>query len=51
MSTNNIYFVDMKERFENFKNSNVDMRNLCPLVYSEENVMLAVRQLSKVKEE
>ena len=48
-SINNIYFMDMKQRFENFKNGNIDMRNLSPLVYSEENVMLAVRQLSKSK--
>jgi RNA-directed DNA polymerase len=48
-SINNIYFMDMKQRFEDFKNGNIDMRNLSPLVYSEENVMLAVRQLSKGK--
>ena len=48
-SINNIYFMDMKQRFEDFKNGNIDMRNLSPLVYSEENVMLAVRQLSKSK--
>jgi retron-type reverse transcriptase len=49
MSTNNIYYVDMKKRFKNFQNNKIDMRNLNELVCSEENVMLAVRQLGKSK--
>lgn len=49
MSTNNIYYVDMKKRFEKYQNNEIDMRNLHKLVCSEENVMLAVRQLGKSK--
>jgi len=47
MSTNNVYYVDMEKRFNDFKNGTTDMRMLHPMVYDENNVALAVRQLSK----
>jgi len=47
MSTNNVYYVDMEQRFIDFRNGNIDMRNLHPMVYDPDNVALAVRQLSK----
>ena len=49
MSTNNIYYVDMKQRFEDYQTGNVDMQNLHEMVYEPNNVALAVRQLSKSK--
>lgn len=47
MSTNNIYFVDMEKRFEDFKNNKIDLRALHVMVYDANNVALALRQLSK----
>ena len=47
MSTNNIYYVDMKERFNDFQSGKINMRELHPMVYDVNNVALAVRQLSK----
>ena len=47
MSINNIYYVDMEKRFNDFKNGTIDMRVLHPMVYDENNVALAVRQLNK----
>jgi len=49
MSTNNIYYIDMAKRFENYQNDSIDMRNLHEMVYEPNNVALAVRQLSKSK--
>jgi len=49
MSTNNIYYVDMKKRFEDYQNNKINMRNLHEMVYEPNNVALAVRQLSKSK--
>ena len=47
MSINNIYYVDMEKRFNDFKSGNIDMRILHPMVYDENNVALAVRQLNQ----
>jgi len=47
MSINNIYYVDMEKRFDDFKNGIIDMRALHLMVYDENNVALAVRQLSR----
>jgi len=47
MSINNIYYVDMEKRFNDFKGGNIDMRVLHPMVYDENNVALAVRQLNQ----
>ena len=47
MSTNNIYFVDMEKRFEDFQNNKIDLRALHVMVYNANNVALALRQLSK----
>ena len=47
MSTNNIYYVDMEQRFNDFSDGRIDMRNLHPMVYDINNVSLALRQLSK----
>ena len=47
MSTNNIYYVDMEKRFNDFRDGKMDMRMLHELVYDENNVAFAVRQLSK----
>ena len=47
MSTNNIYFVDMEKRFEDFQNNRIDLRALHVMVYETNNVALALRQLSK----
>ena len=47
MSTNNIYFVDMEKRFEDFQNNRIDLRALHVMVYDTDNVALALRQLSK----
>ena len=49
MSTNNVYYVKMAERFSDFQDGKIDMRNLHPMVYETNNVALAVRQLSKSK--
>ena len=49
MSTNNVYYINMKQRFNDFKNSKIDMRQLHPMVYDKNNVAFAVRQLSKAK--
>ena len=47
MAVNNIYYVDMEQRFLDFQNGAIDMRNLHPMVYDDRNVALAVRQLSQ----
>jgi len=49
MSTNNIYYVDMEKRFEDYQKGLLDTRNLHEMVYEPNNVALAVRQLSKGK--
>jgi group II intron reverse transcriptase/maturase len=45
--TNNVYYVDMEQRFNDFRDGKIDMRALHGMVYDENNVALAVRQLSK----
>ena len=47
MSTNNIYYVDMEKRFDDFKNGSTDLRELHLMVYNENNVALAMRQLNR----
>ncbi len=47
MSTNNVYYVDMEKRFEDFRNGKIDLRTLHIMVYDTNNVALALRQLSK----
>jgi len=47
MSTNNIYYVDMEQRFNDFCDGKINMRALHKMVYDENNVAFAVRQLSK----
>lgn len=47
MSTNNIYYVDMEERFNRFCRNEIDLRALHVMVYDTNNVALAVRQLSR----
>ena len=47
--TNNIYYVDMKQRFIDFKDGKYNMRLLHPMVYDIDNVALALKQLSKNK--
>ena len=47
MSTNNIYYVDMEQRFNDFRDGKIDMRTLHNMVYDTSNVAFAVRQLSK----
>lgn len=47
--TNNIYYVDMEERFNGFQNGKIDMRCLYPMVYDINNVSLALRQWSQSK--
>ena len=49
MALNNIYYINMEERFNDVKSGKFDlmMKDIHLLVYSEENIMLAVRQLSK----
>ena len=49
MSTNNIYYVDMEQRFNDYSDGKINMRNLHPMVYDINNVSLALRQLSKEK--
>ena len=47
MSSNNIYYVDMAKRFNDYQSGAIDMRNLHPMVYDENNVAFAIRQLSQ----
>ena len=47
MSTNNIYYVDMEKRFNDFRDGKMNMRMLHLMVYDADNVAFAVRQLSK----
>ncbi|MEG0455383.1 MAG: reverse transcriptase domain-containing protein, partial [Bacteroides sp.] len=47
MSTNNVYFVDMERRFNDFCDNKIDLRALHVMVYDTNNVALALRQLSK----
>ena len=47
MSTNNVYFVDMEQRFNDFCENKIDLRALHVMVYDTNNVALALRQLSK----
>ncbi|MDR2559991.1 MAG: HNH endonuclease [Oscillospiraceae bacterium] len=47
MSTNNIYYVDMEQRFNDFKNGNFEMDKIHETVYDIDNVSLALRRLSK----
>jgi len=47
LSTNNIYYVDMEQRFNDFRDGKTDMRALHIMVCDANNVALAVRQLSK----
>ena len=49
MSVNNIYYIDMAKRFEDYQRGLIDTRNLHEMVYEPNNVALAVRQLSKGK--
>lgn len=47
MSINNIYYVDMEKRFDDYQKSVFDMRSLHPMIHNENNVALAIRQLGK----
>ena len=47
MSNNNIYYVDMEKRFDDFQNGRINMRQLHPMIYEENNVALAIRQLGQ----
>jgi len=47
MSTNNIYYVDMEQRFNDYLDGKINMRNFHFMVYDINNVSLALRQLSK----
>lgn len=47
MATNNIYYVDMEKRFQDFCENKIDLRALHVMVYDTNNVALALRQLSK----
>ena len=47
--TNNIYYVDMEQRFNDFRDGKINMRNFHEMVYDIDNVSLALRQLSKSK--
>ena len=38
MSNNNIYYVDMEKRFDDFQNGRINMRQLHPMIYEENNV-------------
>jgi len=49
MSRNNIYYVDMEQRFNDFSDGKINMRNMHPMIYDINNVSLALRQLSKSK--
>lgn len=39
--------MDMEKRFEDFRQGRINMRQLHPMVYADNNVALAVRQLSQ----
>ena len=45
--TNNIYYVDMEKRFNDFRDGKIDMCNFHEMIYDINNVSLALRQLSK----
>ena len=47
MGINNIYYVDMEQRFNDFRDGRIDPTTLHDIVYDEKNVALAIRQLSK----
>jgi group II intron reverse transcriptase/maturase len=47
MSTNNIYYVDMEQRFNDYKDEKIDLYSIHHMVYETNNVALALRQLSK----
>jgi len=47
MSTNNVYYVDMEQRFNDFRDGKIDMSALHSMAYNENNVALAIRQLSQ----
>lgn len=47
MSTNNVYYVDMEERFNAFQDGKIDMQTIHEMVYEINNVSLALRQLSQ----
>jgi len=47
LSNNNVYFVDMEARFNEYLEGKMDMRCLHPMVYDVDNVALALRQLSR----
>lgn len=47
LATNNIYYVDMEKRFQDFCENKIDPRALRVTVYDTNNVALALRQLSK----
>lgn len=47
ISTNNIYFVDMSQRFKDYQDGKIDVRSIHQMVYEVNNVSLALRQLSK----
>ena len=47
MSTNNVYYVDMEKRFEDWKNGKIDMKAIHEMVYEINNISLALRQLSQ----
>lgn len=47
MSTNNVYYVDTEQRFNDYQAGKINMRNLHPMVYDTNNVSLALYQLSK----
>lgn len=47
MGTNNVYYVDMEKRFEDYRDGKADMRALHVMVYDADNVALAVHQLSR----
>ena len=47
MSTNNIYYVDMEQRFNDFNDGKIDMSKIHEMVYDIDNVSLGLRQLSK----
>ena len=49
MSKNNIYYVDLEKRFNDFQEGRIDMRMLHPMVYDPDNVAFAVRELHKSK--
>jgi retron-type reverse transcriptase len=48
-ANNNIYYVDMAQRFNNFKENKIDMRHFSHMVYDSDNVALAARELGQSK--